>query len=98
VVVADPGFAPMYATPSRKIKTDKRDARALADACRIGGYLQGASLFGRAARSQGAADGARGTGADAEPLYLPLFGRWNFRTDCVLQLALRKPFATDLQR
>jgi len=38
VVVADPGFAPMYATRSKKIKTDKRDARALADACRIGGY------------------------------------------------------------
>jgi transposase len=38
VVVADPGFAPMYATRSKKVKTDKRDARALADACRIGGY------------------------------------------------------------
>jgi transposase len=27
-VVADPGFAPMYATRSRRVKTDKRDARA----------------------------------------------------------------------
>ena len=26
VVVADPGFAPMYATRSRKVKTDPRDA------------------------------------------------------------------------
>jgi transposase len=38
VVVADPNFAPMYATRSKKVKTDKRDARALADACRLGGY------------------------------------------------------------
>ncbi len=38
VIVADPNFAPMYATRSKKIKTDKRDAQALADACRLGAY------------------------------------------------------------
>ena len=38
VIVADPNFAPMYATRSRKIKTDKRDARALCDACELGAY------------------------------------------------------------
>jgi len=38
VVVADPNFAPMYATRSRKVKTDKRDARTLAGACRLGAY------------------------------------------------------------
>lgn len=38
VIVADPNFAPMYATRSRKIKTDRRDARALADACALGAY------------------------------------------------------------
>ncbi len=38
VVVADPNFAPMYATRSKKVKTDKRDARCLADACRLGAY------------------------------------------------------------
>src|SRR5215211_2487044 len=27
VIVADPNFAPMYATRDRRIKTDKRDAR-----------------------------------------------------------------------
>jgi transposase len=32
VVVADPNFAPMYATRQKKIKTDRRDARMLADA------------------------------------------------------------------
>jgi transposase len=38
VIVADPNFAPMYATRSRRVKTDRRDARALCDACRLGAY------------------------------------------------------------
>jgi len=36
VIVAN--FAPMYATRSRRVKTDRRDARTLADACRLGAY------------------------------------------------------------
>ena len=38
VIVADPNFAPMYATRSRTVKTDRRDARALAEACLLGAY------------------------------------------------------------
>lgn len=38
VIVADPNFAPMYATRDKKIKTDRRDARALCEACRLGAY------------------------------------------------------------
>jgi transposase len=38
VIVADPNFAPMYATRSQRVKTDRRDARTLADACRLGAY------------------------------------------------------------
>ena len=38
VIVGDPNFAPMYATRTRKVKTDRRDARALADACLLGAY------------------------------------------------------------
>src|SRR5436190_1016142 len=38
VIVADPNYAPMYAQRSRRIKTDRRDARALAEACRLGAY------------------------------------------------------------
>ena len=38
VIVADPGFAPMYATRDKKIKTDKRDARTLAQAAKLGAY------------------------------------------------------------
>jgi transposase len=38
VVVADPNYAAMYGTRSRKVKTDKRDVAALAEACRTGTY------------------------------------------------------------
>jgi len=38
VIVADPNYAPMYASRTRKVKTDRRDARALADACQTGAY------------------------------------------------------------
>src|SRR3954462_15826831 len=38
VVVADPNFAAMYATRSRRVKTDRRDARTLCEACRLGSY------------------------------------------------------------
>jgi transposase len=36
VIVADPNYAPMYATRRRRVKTDKRDARTLAEALRLG--------------------------------------------------------------
>jgi transposase len=38
VIVADPNYLAMYATRSRRIKTDRRDVAALADACRRGIY------------------------------------------------------------
>jgi transposase len=38
VIVADPNYAPMYGTRNRRVKTDRRDARALAEACRLGAY------------------------------------------------------------
>jgi transposase len=38
VIVGAPGYELMYATRSRRIKTDKRDARALCDACGGGQY------------------------------------------------------------
>jgi transposase len=38
VLVADPNFAAMYASRSRRVKTDRRDAQTLADACRLGAY------------------------------------------------------------
>jgi transposase len=38
VVVADPSFAPMYGELTRKVKTDRRDVAALAEANRQGWY------------------------------------------------------------
>jgi transposase len=38
VLVADPNYAPMYSTRQRAVKTDRRDARCLAEACRLGAY------------------------------------------------------------
>jgi transposase len=36
VIVADPNYAAMYGSRSRKVKTDKRDVAALTEACRTG--------------------------------------------------------------
>lgn len=36
VVVADPNYAVMYGARTRRIKTDRRDVAALAEACRLG--------------------------------------------------------------
>ena len=38
VVVAEPNFARMSATRTRKVKTVRRDARALQEACLLGAY------------------------------------------------------------
>lgn len=40
VVVADPNYAPMYGQRARRIKTDRRDVAALAEANRLGIYRQ----------------------------------------------------------
>ncbi len=37
-IVADPNYLPMYGSRSRKVKTDRRDVAALAEACRTGIY------------------------------------------------------------
>lgn len=58
VVVADPNYAPMYAQRSRRIKTDRRDAHALADACRLGAYRP-AHRTSRPRRDQRAGLGVR---------------------------------------
>ena len=38
VIVADPNYLPMYGARSRKVKTDRRDVAALAEACRTGQF------------------------------------------------------------
>ena len=38
VIVADPNFAPMYSSRCRRVKTDRRDAYTLMEACRLGAF------------------------------------------------------------
>src|SRR6185436_18966869 len=54
VIVADPNYAPMYGTRQRRIKTDRRDVAALAEACRLGHYRRAhrTSATQRAVRQQ----------------------------------------------
>ncbi len=40
LIVADPSFAVMYATRSKRVKTDKRDARTLCEALQLGAYRE----------------------------------------------------------
>jgi transposase len=54
VIVADPNYAPMYGSRTRKVKTDGRDTAALTDACRLGIYRRAhrVSAAQRARRQQ----------------------------------------------
>ena len=45
VIVADPNFAPMYATRTRKVKTDRRDALKLARSHRSDDLTDGSNRF-----------------------------------------------------
>jgi transposase len=47
VIVADPNYSPMYGHRSRRIKTDRRDVAALADACQQGTYRRAHRRSGR---------------------------------------------------
>ncbi|MDY7232114.1 IS110 family transposase [Hyalangium rubrum] len=78
VVVADPNFAPMYATRSRRVKTDKRDARTLAEACKLGAYKP-AHRTSDARRHLRAHPGHR-----ADPLALSRRGRRTLTSKSVL--------------
>jgi len=69
VIVADPNFAPMYATRARRTKTDRRDARTLMEACRLGAYRVAHRLSDAPAARAGGTDGAGGAGANADPVY-----------------------------
>lgn len=54
VIVADPNYAPMYPERRRRVKTNRRDARMLAEACRLGAYRRAhrVSAARRAVRQQ----------------------------------------------
>jgi transposase len=46
VIVADPNYAPMYPERRRRVKTNRRDARTLATAARLGAYRPAHRLSG----------------------------------------------------
>ena len=54
VIVADPNYAPMYPERRRRVKTNRRDARTLASAARLGAYRPAhrVSLVQRQVRQQ----------------------------------------------
>ena len=68
VIVADPNYALMYGHRARRIKTDKRDVAALAEACRLGIYRAAhrVSAAQRAGAASGPDSGATGADADAD--------------------------------
>jgi transposase len=70
VVVADPNFAAMYATRSRKVKTDRRDARTLAEALQSRRLSTSASEVGSSAAGASAARGTRSFGPDQDQVHL----------------------------
>jgi len=73
VIVADPNFAPMYATRTRKVKTDRRDARTLADANVLGAYRPAHRLSDAQRHVRGRLGSARHWSAPA-PGISPSFG------------------------
>ena len=66
VIVADPNYAPMYGELRRKVKTDRRDVAALAEANRRGWYRRDASGVGGAAGAAAGAAQSAAIGADAQ--------------------------------
>ena len=80
VIVADPNYAPMYGEIRRKVKTDRRDVAALAEANRRGWYraTHRVSAAQRALRqhaAESAAAGADALGDDcADPVVAAAIG------------------------
>jgi hypothetical protein len=70
VIVADPNFAAMYATRSKRVKTDRRDARTLAEACRLGAYRRAHRSSEEQRRVRAEHRGARSAGGDEDPVHL----------------------------
>ena len=69
VIVADPNFAPMYAQRSRKVKTDRRDARVLCEACEARRVSAGPSRLGSQPCASSPGGRTRSARADADPAH-----------------------------
>jgi transposase len=97
VVVADPNFAPMYATRSKKVKTDKRDARTLCEACRLGAYRPAHRTSDRQ-RNVRAHLAVRETLVRTRAKYISLIGALARREGCRIPTGISRSFAARVEQ
>lgn len=96
VIVADPNFAPMYATRSKKVKTDKRDARTLCEACRLGAYRP-AHRTSDKQRNVRAHLAVRETLVQTRAKYISLIGALARREGCRIKSGVSRSFAARVE-
>jgi transposase len=96
VIVADPNFAPMYATRSKKVKTDKRDARTLCEACRLGAYRP-AHRTSDKQRDIRAHMAVRETLVRTRAKYISLIGALARREGCRIKSGVSRAFAARVE-
>jgi transposase len=97
VIVADPNFAPMYATRSKKVKTDKRDARTLCEACRLGAYRP-AHRTSDKLRDVRAHLAVRETLVRTRAKYISLIGALARREGCRIKSGVSRSFAARVEQ
>jgi transposase len=97
VIVADPNFAPMYATRSKKVKTDKRDARTLCEACRLGAYRPAHRTSDRQ-RNVRAHLAVRETLVRTRAKYISLIGALARREGCRIPAGVSRSFAARVEQ
>jgi transposase len=97
VIVADPNFAPMYATRSKKVKTDKRDARTLCEACRLGAYRPAHRISDRQ-RDVRAHLAIRETLVRTRAKYISLIGALARREGCRIKSGVSRSFAVRVEQ
>jgi transposase len=93
VIVADPNFAQMYATRSKKVKADKRDARTLCEACRLGA-CRPAHRTSDKRRDVRAHLAVRETLVRTRSRYISLIGALARREACRIRSGVSRSFAT----
>ncbi len=96
VIVADPNFAPMYATRSKKVKTDKRDARTLCEACRLGAFRP-AHRTSDKQRDVRAHLAVRETLVQTRSKYISLIGALARREGCRIKSGVSRSFAARVE-
>jgi transposase len=96
VIVADPNFAPMYATRNKKVKTDKRDARTLCEACRLGAYRPAHRTSDRQ-RDVRAHLAVRESLVRTRAKYISLIGALARREGCRIKSGVSRSFAARVE-